>query len=489
MIASSCMPQSSFDLAASAQQEMTRQGFKLQPLSGAEEQLSSLRAAPASPDRRDLRNLPWSSIDNDTSRDLDQAEVAEGSDDGIRIRVAIADVAASLPKGSPLDQFAAEQTQTVYTAVRNFPMLPVQLSTDLTSLNEAEDRSAVVTEFTVGAGGELKETSIYEALIRNGAQLAYSKVGPWLENGSEGAAKISSSPDLAEQLRLQAEAALALHQRRLEEGALDFTRVEADPRVVDGQVQSMGAARRNKATELIEELMIATNETIARMLAEANRSCIRRVVRSPERWPRIVEVAKRYGVELPPQPDSGALNLFLTSQRQSDADHYPELALSIIKLMGPGQYVLSRPGDRDQQGHFGLAARDYAHSTAPNRRYPDLVTQRVVKAMLADQPPPYSDDELSAIATHCNERESAARKVERSMQKREAAVALSGRVGGIFSGVVTGASIKGTYVRVFDPPVEGRIMQQEQGLDVGDRVHVALLRTDPKTAFIDFKRV
>lgn len=452
MIASSCMPQSSFDLAASAQQEMTRQGFKLQPLSGAEEQLSSLRAAPASPDRRDrrdLRNLPWSSIDNDTSRDLDQAEVAEGSDDGIRIRVAIADVAASLPKGSPLDQFAAEQTQTVYTAVRNFPMLPVQLSTDLTSLNEAEDRSAVVTEFTVGAGGELKETSIYEALIRNGAQLAYSKVGPWLENGSEGAAKISSSPDLAEQLRLQAEAALALHQRRLQEGALDFTRVEADPRVVDGQVQSMGAARRNKATELIEELMIATNETIARMLAEANRSCIRRVVRSPERWPRIVEVAKRYGVELPPQPDSGALNLFLTSQRQSDADHYPELALSIIKLMGPGQYVLSRPGDRE----------------------------------------PYSDDELAAIATHCNERESAARKVERSMQKREAAVALSGRIGDIFSGVVTGASIKGTYVRVFDPPVEGRIMQQEQGLDVGDRVHVALLRTDPKNAFIDFKRV
>jgi len=249
VIASSCMPQSSFDLAASAQQEMTRQGFKLQPLSGAEEQLSSLRAAPASPDRRDrrdLRSLPWSSIDNDTSRDLDQAEVAEGSSDGIQIRVAIADVAASIPKGSPLDQFAAEQTQTVYTAVRNFPMLPVQLSTDLTSLNEAEDRSAVVTEFTVGAGGELKETSIYEALIRNAAQLAYSKVGPWLENGSEGAAKISSSPDLAEQLRLQAEAALALHQRRLQEGALDFTRVEADPRVVDGQVQSMGAARRNK---------------------------------------------------------------------------------------------------------------------------------------------------------------------------------------------------------------------------------------------------
>ncbi len=471
---------------------MVRQGFRLDPPSGGDEQVSQIRtASSAGPglDVRDLRELPWSSIDNDASRDLDQAELADRSEQGICVRVAIADVAAYVSRDSALDRFAADQTQTVYTAVRNFPMLPVQLSTDLTSLNEASDRRAVITEFTVGADGEAKDTAVYEALVRNGAQLAYSKVGPWLEGQANGAAKIGSSPTLQEQLRLQAEAASALHRRRLQDGALDFTRVEADLLVVDGQVQSLGVAHKNAATELIEELMIASNEAIARTLRTAKRSCIRRVVRSPERWPRIVELVKRYGVDLPAEADSAALNNFLIAQKKSDPDHYPELALSIIKLMGPGQYVLSTANDAEQLGHFGLAARDYAHSTAPNRRYPDLVTQRIVKAMIARQPAPYTDEELSMIAAHCNDRESAARKVERAMGKREAAVALSNRVGATFRGVVTGASSKGTYVRVFDPPVEGRVMQGEQGLDVGDRVEVILLHTDPQHAFIDFKRV
>ena len=345
-----------------------------------------------------------------------------------------------------------------------------------------------MTEYVAGPGGELQESRIYEALVRNAAQLAYSKAGPWLDGQSATTPKISSSPALEEQLRLQMEAATALHRRRLEDGALDFTRVEADPLVVDGQVQALGTAQRNAATQLIEELMIAANETMARKLLEAKRSCIRRVVKAPERWPRIVELVNRYGVALPEQPDSAALNAFLVKQRQNDADHYPELALAVIKLMGPGQYVLSRAEDAEQQSHFGLAARDYTHSTAPNRRYVDLVNQRIVKAMLAGAEPPYQDGELLALAAHANERETAARKVERAMQKREAAVALSGSVGATFRGVLTGASSKGTYVRVFDPPVEGRIVKGEQGLDVGDRVTVVLLRTDPQQAFIDFER-
>ena len=486
------MPQSSFDLAASAHDEMIRNGFHLDPPPGGEAQVATLATAPPTlpvGDVRDLRNLLWSSIDNDSSRDLDQVEVAERVNSGIRIRIAVADVAASVTKDSPLDRFAADQTQTVYTAVHNFPMLPVQLSTDLTSLNESRDRRAVVTEFTVGSGGVAEASAIYAAVVHNVAQLAYSKVGPWLEGSQAPPAKLSSSPPLQEQLRLQSEAAASLHSRRIQDGALDFTREEADPRVVDGQVQSLGVAHKNAATVLIEELMIAANETMAGQLLQGGRSCVRRVVRSPERWPRMVELVRRFGVELPAQPDSGALNAFLTKQREQDPDHYPELALSIIKLMGPGQYVLSRANDPDQPGHFGLAAREYAHSTAPNRRYVDLVAQRIVKAMLANGPAPYSDEELSAIATHCNERESAARKVERAMQKREAAVALSNQIGATFSGVVTGASDKGTYVRVFDPPVEGRVVQGEQGLDVGDKVRVMLLRTDPQHAFIDFRKV
>jgi exoribonuclease R len=299
---------------------------------------------------------------------------------------------------------------------------------------------------------------------------------------------VASSEELQEQLRLQDEAAQALHAQRVRMGALEFSRAEADPVVVDGKVQSIRTAFHNRATDLIEELMIATNETMARSLRAGRRSCIRRVVRSPERWARIVELVGRHGTVLPEQPDSGALNAFLQGQHAADAVHYPDLSLSIIKLMGPGEYVLAKGDEEEQQGHFGLAAQDYAHSTAPNRRFVDLVTQRVVKAMLAGEPPPYTDDELAAIAKHCNEREGAGRKVERAMVKRVAAVALEGSVGRSFHGVITGANEKGVYVRVFDPPVEGKVVRGEQGLDVGDVVNVRLLHTDPQHAFIDFAR-
>src|SRR5580698_10505527 len=360
----------SFDLAAAAFTEMVRQGFHPDFPTGSDEQVARIRAAgPPKPhgDVRDLRELLWSSIDNDTSRDLDQIEVAERVDGGIRVRVGVAEVSASVAKNTPIDRHAFDQTKTIYTAVRNFPMLPNELSTDMTSLNENEDRAAVVVEFVVDGQGCLKEQSIYRAVVRNKAKLAYSKVGPWLEGKAEPDAKAAASSELQAQLRLQHEAADAIRGHRVSEGALEFDRMEADPVVVDGKVEGIKAALSNAATHLIEDFMIAANETMAELLRAANRSSVRRVVRSPERWQRIVELVRQYGMELPAEADSTALNAFLRKERAADAVHYPDLSLAIIKLMGAGEYVLSQGNDTKPLGHFGLAAADYTHSTAPNR--------------------------------------------------------------------------------------------------------------------------
>ena len=478
-----------FDLASAAFTEMVRQGFHPDFLPGTPEQLQHIRAAgpaTAAADVRDLRSLLWSSIDNDTSRDLDQIEWAERIPGGIRVRVGVADVSASVAKDSPIDQHAAFQTKTVYTATRNFPMLPNELSTDLTSLNEGQDRPAIVTEFVVDAEGALQQQAIYRALVHNCAQLAYSKVGPWLEGKAAPDAKVAASADLQAQLRLQDEAAQAIRAGRIKQGALDFQRAEADPVIVDGQVHEIQAVQRNRATDLIEDFMVAANETMAELLHAGGRSCIRRIVRSPERWSRIVELVARYGTQLPSEADSIALGKFLNKERAADAVHYPDIALAIIKLMGAGEYVVAKGSDTEPLGHFALAARDYTHSTAPNRRFADLVNQRLVKAMLDKQPSPYTDEELTAVAMHCNLQEHAGQKVERAMRKRVAAVALANSIGKRFSGVITGASEKGVYVRVFNPPVEGRIVKGDQGLEVGDTVNVTLLRTDPQHAFIDF---
>jgi VacB/RNase II family 3'-5' exoribonuclease len=479
----------SFDLAAAAFTEMVRQGFHPDFPPGSEEQVDRIRAAgppKAAANVRDLRSLLWSSIDNDTSRDLDQVEIAERVDDGIRVRIGVADVSASVGKNTPIDQHAAQQTKTVYTATRNFPMLPNELSTDLTSLNESQDRAAIVTEFVVDREGNLRQGNIYRALVHNRAQLAYSKVGPWLEGKAGPDPKVAASPELQAQLRLQDEAARAIRAGRIRQGALEFNRIEADPVVIDGQVHEIKTAQHNRATNLIEDFMVAANETMAELLHAARRSCIRRVVRSPERWSRIVELVGRYGTQLPAEPDSAALSEFLRKEREADAVHYPDIALAIIKLMGAGEYVVAKGSDTEPLGHFALAARDYTHSTAPNRRFPDLVNQRMVKAMLDNQPSPYTDVELTTIAMHCNLQESAGQKVERAMRKRAAAVALSNSIGKLFHGVITGASDKGVYVRVFNPPVEGRVTRGEDGLEVGDTVNVALLHTDPQRAFIDF---
>lgn len=483
-------PSAPFSLQNAANAEMIKNGFHLGFGPEVAAQVEAIRTEALAP-AADLTGLLWSSIDNDTSRDLDQIEWAERTPDGIRVMVGIADVASRVAKGTPIDQHAADQTLTVYTAVHNFPMLPLELSTDLTSLNEAETRLAHVLEFTVAADGSRVKSGISLAGVVNRAQLAYSRVGPWLEGTAGPDEKVAADAGLQAQLKLQDEAARALHAARVNAGALEFNRAEADPIVVDGVVQGLRTATHNRAMDLIEELMIAANETMATTLRAAGRSCIRRVVQVPARWDRIVELVGREGTVLPAVPDSKALSEFLCAKRESDPDHYPDLALSVIKLMGPGQYVLAKgvvePGE-PEQGHFGLAAQDYAHSTAPNRRFPDLVNQRIVTALLKGEAPPYTDEELTAIAAHCLEREGAARKVERAMIKRVAAVALTPSIGKVFRGVIVGASPKGTYVRVFDPPVEGRVTQGEAGLDVGDTVQVRLVHTDPAHAYIDFAR-
>jgi exoribonuclease-2 len=473
-----------FNLVAAARQEMIEHGFQPDFSAEAQQQLAGIHPHPDH-SLRDLTALLWSSIDNDDSRDLDQIEWAERVDGGIRVLVGVADVDSAVAKGTPLDGHAAREATTVYAAVRTFPMLPEQLSTDMTSLNENQDRAAVAMEFVVAANGDLGAHSIYRAMVRNRAQLTYSGVGAWLEGTAAAPPKVAASAELQAQLKLQDEAAVALRGARDRLGALRFDRIEPEPVIHDGNVVEINARHSNRAAHLIEDFMIAANEVMARTLRDAGVSSIRRIVKQPERWPRMMELARQRGDQLPPQPDSKALNAFLLRRKQADPVHYPDISLAILKLMGPGEYVLLRPGD-PEEGHFGLAAHDYTHSTAPNRRFADLLTQRLLKSLPAK---PYADAELDAAARNCTLKEDAARKVRRAMDKRMAAAALHNRVGQSFSAVVTGVTPKGVFVRVLGPPVEGRLMHGEQGLDVGDRLNVKLLSTDPQRGFIDFGRI
>jgi VacB/RNase II family 3'-5' exoribonuclease len=482
------MVRTNFDLVAAARQEMLREGFDPNFARGSDQQIAEFRlAAKPSDGVRDLRGLFWSSIDNDTSRDLDQIEVAERAGNNIRILVAIADVDSGVPAGSPIDQHAAGETVTVYTAVRNFPMLPEELSTGLTSLAEDQDRLAIVIEMLIDTQGVVASSSVYRAVVRNKAQLAYNATGAWLEGRAAPDPKVAASPELQTQLKLQDEAAVALRAQRHRLGALVFDRVEATAIVNNGYVQDIEAAKKTRANDLIEEFMVAANEVIARTLKDAGRSSIQRVVKTPERWPRIVELALRHGQHLPANPDSAALGAFLDGQRKADEDHYADISLAVIKLMGSGEYVLLKPGATGQ-GHFGLAALDYTHSTAPNRRYADLVMQRLIKAHPAQSPAPYSDSELESIASNCTLREHAARKVERVMGKRVAAVAMQDRIGESFEAVVTGVTPRGTFVRLLDPPVDGMLCRGQAGVDVGDTFQVKLTATNPELGYLDFCR-
>jgi VacB/RNase II family 3'-5' exoribonuclease len=436
---------------------------------------------------RDLRQLPWSSIDNDDSRDLDQLEVcADGGSARTRVLVAIADVDGSAAKDSPVDAHARANTTSVYTPAVIFPMLPLEFSTDRTSLNQGEDRAAIVVDMTLDADGTVVASDVYRAMVHNHARLTYDAVAAWLDGAGPAPDPLAGVKGLDDQLRQQDRLATLLQARRDEEGALDFERSELRPVVDDDGVRELRAEQSNRAKEVIENFMVAANGVTARFLSAHGMASIRRVVQSPERWPRIVDLARQHGGTLPPEPDAPALQQFLKTQRASAPDTFGDLSLSVIKLLGRGEYIAE--GAEGASRHFALAADNYTHSTAPNRRFPDLVTQRLLKSAIDGRQAPYSLSELSALAEHCTKQEDAANKVERLTRKAAAALWLTGRIGERFDAVVTGAGPKGTWVRLTRTPVEGRLEQGAEGLDVGDRVRVRLIGTDPPRGFIDFAR-
>jgi len=477
-------------LRNAAEAAMRAQGFEPEFSAAVIQEVRALDEPADNPqptDVRDMRAALWSSIDNRESRDLDQIEVAERVGDSIRVSIGVADVDSLVPVGSPADEHAANNTTSVYTGVVTFPMLPERLSTNLSSLNEGEDRLAVVVQFDVDPNGGIGETRIFRALVNNKAKLAYDPIGDWLARKTPPPAAIAKSPQLEQQLRLQEEAAQRLRHAREVAGALDFESVEATPVVAHGKVVDLAITRRGPARDLIEDFMVAANRSVAKYLLDHGTASLRRVVREPKRWDRIVALAAEVGEKLPDKPDNVALSEFLARRRAADPEHYADLSLNIVKLLGPGVYVYERRlGDRRDMGHFGLGVAEYVHSTAPNRRFADLVTQRLLRAVTLGDPCPYTDDEMFAIAARCTERGEAARKVERTMRKIAGATMLAERVGDSFAAVVTASSPKGVYARVISPPVEGRILRGGEGLDVGDTVKVVLLSVDPKRGYIDF---
>ena len=470
-----------------ARRAMRERGFEPELPPAAVEQVRQLQedSVPTGA-RRDLRHLLWCSIDNDDSRDLDQLTVAELRGGDTAILVAIADVDAMIPRESPVDRHAHVNTTSVYTPAEVFPMLPERLSTDLTSLVEGANRHAVVVDMTMSEGGDIRSSDIYLASVRNRAKLAYPSVGAWLEGQDPPPVALAAVPGLADNLRRQDDAARALKESRHRRGALTLDTIEGQP-VFDGDiVRDVAARRRTRASELIEDFMIAANTCTAQFLETRGFASIRRIVRMPERWPRIVTLAADTGTELPPAPDARALERWLLQQRRADPDRFADLSLSVVKLLGRGEYVVEQPHEPTPD-HFGLAVDDYTHSTAPNRRFGDLVTQRLIKAAVAGRTSPYDDDGLAAIAARCMEREDAAQRVERQVRKAAAALVLQHRIGEVFDAVVTGASPKGTWVRVQRPIVEGKLdLRGQRDLQVGDRIQVKLVRVDSQKGFIDF---
>ena len=478
------------DLVRIATRTMAERGLQPEFSAAVDQQLRAIRGAAHETGAaiRDLTGLLWCSIDNDDSLDLDQLTVsAPLPHGGLRLQVAIADVDALVKKDSAIDEHARRNTTSVYTSARIFPMLPERLSTDLTSLNAGQDRLALVTEMDFNADGTLARATLYRASVRNQAKLAYDAVSAWLAGEGPLPEAAAAVEGMAAQLQAQDSLAQQLRVRRHLAGSLEFETFQPravfeGERVIDIQQQV-----HNRARQLIEEVMIATNGCTARYLASRGGVSLRRVVRSPERWLRIVAVAQEYGVTLPGTPDAQALEAFLAQRHQADPLRFPDLSLTIVRLMGSGEYVVEEAGS-DPIGHFGLAVRDYTHSTAPNRRFPDLIISRLVKAALADQPSPYSNAELAALAAHCTRQENSAQKVERKMRKSEAALLLESHIGQYYSAIVTGSTADGIWVRTFSPPADGKLVSGTEGLNVGDKVRIKLVATNVEHGFIDFTR-
>lgn len=478
------------DLTGIARQAMLDHGLQPEFPPEALAEVARLTApAVPGPGDADLTGILWCSIDNDDSRDLDQLTAGEPlAGGGARILVAIADVDALVKKGSAVDHYARTNTTSVYTAARIFPMLPEKLSTNLTSLNAGERRLALVVDMKVTADGTVTEARHYPAAVFNHAKLAYNAVAAWLDGEGPMPAAVAAAPGLDAALRLQDEVAMAMRRKRQERGALQLETIEARPVYENDRLVDMKPDQRNRAKDLIEDFMIAANVATAEFLGAKGFPTIRRVLVVPRRWDRIVLLAAEYGTKLPREPDAPALDAFLADRRANDPVHFPDISLSIVKMLGSGEYQLELPG-HGGEGHFGLSLRDYTHSTAPNRRYPDLIAQRLLKAAIAGAAVPYSNDDLSALAAHCTLQEDNADKVERQIRKSAAALILTSRIGSRYDAIVTGASEKGTWVRISGPTAEGKLVRGFEGLDVGDKVRVELIRTDIQRGFIDFARV
>ncbi len=462
------------DIARIATNAMVERGLEPEFSPAVIKQLDKINAPGEDQDPNifDLTDLLWCSLDNDDSRDLDQLTVAEELKNGlIKIFVAIADVDAVVKKDTPIDQHAKMNAASIYTSARIFPMLPEKLSTNLTSLNPDEDRLAIVVEMVIDKEGFVTSPHVYRAKVRNKAQLAYDAISDWIDGKIPPPEALAKVNGMAEQLQIQDKTAQVIRKRRRAQGSLDLEIFEPKAIFEGERVVGIVQQVQNRGRQLIEEFMIATNECTAKFLAAQGHSSLRRVVRSPEKWLRIVELAKRYGESLPSQPNSKALSIFLARQHQSDPIRFPDLSLVIVKLMGSGEYVVERP-NAEPVGHFGLAVRDYTHSTAPNRRYPDLITLRMIKSALQQKKPAYSNDELELLAAHCSSQEDAARKVERRVRKSEAALVLSSHINQTFDAIVTGKSITATWVRIFDMPVEGMLSDGLPDLEVGRKLRV-----------------
>jgi VacB/RNase II family 3'-5' exoribonuclease len=481
------------DLYAIARQTMIDAGFEPDFNQAVQDEVEGAsaksRELASDPTTRELRELLWSSIDDAKSRDLDQVEYAEALPSGdVRLLVGIADVDAVVSKNSAIDKRAEQNCTSVYTGVKTFAMLPEELSTDLTSLVANEDRRAIVTEMIIASDSTVKTTAIYHAILKNHAKLSYEIIGAWLDGKSPVPDVVKSVSGLEEQIKLQHQVAQDLGEFRKEHGAIELETIQSTPVVDDtGRVVDLAVTEQNAARDLIANFMIGANVAMAKFLEDKGVPSLRRIVRVPKYWPRIVEIAAEVGEQLPATPDSRSLADFLARRKVADPVHFPDLSLAVVKSLGPGEYEVEMP-DEAGEGHFGLAVEDYTHSTAPNRRYADLVTQRLVKAALANQSPPYAENELKEIAQRCTEREDAARKVQRKMRKVAAALLLRNQIGKQFDAIVTGVSEKGTYARIIKPPVDGRVMRGEQGLRVGEKTRVRLLSTDPERGFIDFAR-
>jgi len=436
---------------------------------------------------KDLRLLLWSSIDNYDSMDLDQIEfAARGPNGEIRVKIAIADVDTYVQKQSETDLHASHNGTSVYTGIETFPMLPDKLSKGISSLLPGQDHMAIVIEYTVLPDGDVRHGDIYRALVSNKAKLVYEEIGDWLEGVEDIPQSVREIPGLEEQIRLQSEAAQNLKKYRMAKGALDLETIEANAVVEQGLVKDLVVQKKNMARSIIEEFMVAANGNMVDYLGKAGIPMIQRVVRTPKYWGEIVITAATYGETLPAEPDSKALSAFLNRQKEADPESFPDLSLTIVKLIGPGEYMTLEPGE-PPYGHFGLAVTDYTHGTAPNRRYVDLIIQRLIKSVLDKVHTPYTPQDLIDQSTWLTGREKGSKKVERFMRKAAAAELLQDRIGQLFDAIVTGASDKGTYVRLMTPPAEGRIMRGEHGLRVGEKVRVRLLKTDPYNGYIDFE--